>query len=161
MQGQKSLICQLCSLKCFPLKFVIDMYMTLLAQKEVCLKFTKTNKRKKLEKELCMIKTINFSVYSPVIIHKLFFVLNAVLGQAAGQPVGGPSCSLDTVQDFLIMLGIKPCMHLWEISIFSLNNVIVRPIKIMNRADKNWAHFQKTKYSKNQSFQTISFIKLL
>ena len=48
---------------------------------------------------------------------------------------------LDTVQDFLIKLGIKPHMHLWEISIFSLNNVIVRPTKIMNRADKNWAHF--------------------
>ena len=28
-----------------------------------------------------------------------------------------------------------------EISTFSLNNVIVRLIKIMNRADKNWAHF--------------------
>ena len=24
---------------------------------------------------------------------------------------------------------------------FSLNNIIVRPTKIMNRADKNWAHF--------------------
>ena len=44
---------------------------------------------------------------------------------------------LDTVQDFLIKLGIKPCMHLWEIGIFSLNNVIVRPTKIMNRAIKN------------------------
>ena len=49
--------------------------------------------------------------------------------------------ALDTVQDFLIKLGIKPHMHLWEISILSLNNVIVRPTKIMNRADKNWAHF--------------------
>ena len=28
-----------------------------------------------------------------------------------------------------------------EISILSLNNVIVRPTKIMNRANKNWAHF--------------------
>ena len=27
-------------------------------------------------------------------------------------------------------------MYLWEISIFSLNNVIVRPTKIMKRADK-------------------------
>ena len=55
-------------------RYLIDMYMTVLAQKEVvCIKFAKTNKRKKLEKELCMIKTINFSVYSPVIIHKLFF----------------------------------------------------------------------------------------
>ena len=51
------------------------------------------------------------------------------------------TCTLDTVQDFLIKLGIKPRMHLWEISILSLNNVIVRPTKIMNRADKNWAHF--------------------
>ena len=67
-------------------------------------------------------------------------------------PVGlAPEPStLDTVQDFLIKLGIKPHMHLWEISrvsvqveisILSLNNVIVRPTKIMNRADKNWAHF--------------------
>ena len=67
---------------------------------------------------------------------------------------------LDTVQDFLIKLGIKPRMHLLEIGIFSLYHVIVRPTKIMNRADKNWAHFQKTKYFKNQSFQKISFLKV-
>ena len=30
----------------------------------------------------------------------------------------------------------------------------------MNRDDKNWAHFQKTKYFKNQRFQKISFIKV-
>ena len=48
---------------------------------------------------------------------------------------------LETVQDFLIKLGIKPLMYLSEISIFSLNNVILRLTKIMNRADKNWAHF--------------------
>ena len=47
------------------------------------------------------------------------------------------SSQLDTVQDFLIKLGIKLCMHLWEMSIFSLINVIFRPTKIMNRADKN------------------------
>ena len=39
---------------------------------------------------------------------------------------------LGTVQDFLIKLGIKPCMHVLKISLFSLNHVIVRPIKIMN-----------------------------
>ena len=33
---------------------------------------------------------------------------------------------------FLIKLGIKPCLHILEISIFSLNHVIVRPTKIMN-----------------------------
>ena len=48
---------------------------------------------------------------------------------------------LESVQDFLIKLGIKPLMHLLEINTFSLNNVIVRLTKIMNRADKNWAHF--------------------
>ena len=30
----------------------------------------------------------------------------------------------------------------------------------MNRADKTWAHFYKTKYFKNQSFQKISFTKV-
>ena len=48
---------------------------------------------------------------------------------------------IETVQDFLIKLDIKPLMHLLKISIFSLNNVILRLTKIMNRADKNWAHF--------------------
>ena len=47
---------------------------------------------------------------------------------------------LDTVQDFLIKLGIKLLMHLWEISILSLNNVIIRPAESTNRADKNWTH---------------------
>ena len=48
--------------------------------------------------------------------------------------------SLDTVTDFLIELGMKSHMHLVEVSIFSLNNVIIRPTKIMNRANKKWAH---------------------
>ena len=50
-------------------------------------------------------------------------------------------CQVESVQDFLIKFDIKPLMHLLEISTFSLNNVIVRLTKIMNRADKNWAHF--------------------
>ena len=54
---------------------------------------------------------------------------------------GTVSSWVDAVQDFLIKLGIKPHMYLWEIGILSLNNIIVRPTKIMNRADKNWAHF--------------------
>ena len=48
---------------------------------------------------------------------------------------------IESVQDFLIKLGIKPLLHLLEISIFSLDNGIVRLTKILNRADKNWAHF--------------------
>ena len=51
------------------------------------------------------------------------------------------SVQVESVQDFLIKLDMKPCMNLVEISIFSLNLVIVRLTKIMNRADKNWAQF--------------------
>ena len=49
--------------------------------------------------------------------------------------------AIDTVTDFLIKLSMKQCMHLVEISIFSLNNVTVIPTKIMNRAIKTGAHF--------------------
>ena len=46
-------------------------------------------------------------------------------------------CTLETVQDFLIKLDIKPLMHLLEISIFSLNNDLVRLTKIMNNLVKD------------------------
>ena len=39
---------------------------------------------------------------------------------------------LDTVQDFLIKLGITPRLHILKISILSLNHVIVIPTKTMN-----------------------------
>ena len=35
-------------------------------------------------------------------------------------------CVLETVQDFLIKLDIKPLVHLLEITIFSLNDDLVR-----------------------------------
>ena len=44
----------------------------------------------------------------------------------------GITGSLESVQDFLIKLYMKLCMHLVEIGIFSLNHVIVRLTKIMN-----------------------------
>ena len=44
---------------------------------------------------------------------------------------------LESFQDFLMKLDKKARMHLVEISIFSLNNITVGPIKILNRADKN------------------------
>ena len=53
----------------------------------------------------------------------------------------GGHCVLETVQDFLIKLGIKPLMHLLEKSTFTIDNVIVRLTKIMNRANKKLAHF--------------------
>ena len=39
---------------------------------------------------------------------------------------------VESFQDFLIELDMKPCMHLVEISIFSLKNVTIRLTKIMN-----------------------------
>ena len=43
---------------------------------------------------------------------------------------------IDTIQDFLCELGMKQHMHLVEISIFSLNHVIVRPTKIIKDLHK-------------------------
>ena len=41
-------------------------------------------------------------------------------------------CKLESFQDLLIELDMKPRMHLVEVSIYSLNNVAVRLTKIMN-----------------------------
>ena len=51
------------------------------------------------------------------------------------------TCAVESVQDFLIKFDIKPLTHLLEISTFSLKKFMDRLTKIMNRADKNWAHF--------------------
>ena len=48
---------------------------------------------------------------------------------------------LDTFQDFLIAEHMKPCMHVLEMSISSLNQVIVRPTKTPKLADKKCARF--------------------
>ena len=45
--------------------------------------------------------------------------------------------TVESVQDFLIKLGIKPRMHILEIVIFLLNHVIFRPTKIMNNLLKD------------------------
>ena len=47
-------------------------------------------------------------------------------------PQGNKSAPLECVQDFLIKLDMKPCMHLVEMSFFSLNHVIIRLTKIMS-----------------------------
>ena len=44
---------------------------------------------------------------------------------------------VETVQKISCKLVMKLHIHLVEISIFSLNHDIVRPTKIMNRANKN------------------------
>ena len=43
--------------------------------------------------------------------------------------------------EFLCKLDIKPHMRLLEIITLSLYHVIIRPTKIIRRADKNWADF--------------------
>ena len=56
----------------------------------------------------------------------------------------GGSCSTDIKNKYrprFFKLDMKPRMHLVEKSNFSINNVTVRPSKIMNRDDKIWAHF--------------------
>ena len=60
---------------------------------------------------------------------------------------------VDTIQDFLIKLGIKPGMHLWEISILSLNNVFIRCTKIMKRAHKIGHIFRKQSTLKVKVFK--------
>ena len=47
------------------------------------------------------------------------FCFNLSFSRAKSSPI-------ETVQDFLIKLDIKPLMHLWEISIFSLTHVIIQ-----------------------------------
>ena len=53
---------------------------------------------------------------------------------------------VESVQDFLIKLDMKPCMHLVEISIFSLNLVIVRLTKIMNQFLTQKNDFESTNF---------------
>ena len=84
-----------------------------------------------------------------VILSSLLESLESSSGYCSARPgvVGpfgqaNPACpawpwALESVQDFLIKLDMKPCMHLMEISIFSLNHVIVRPTKIMNNLLKD------------------------
>ena len=45
-------------------------------------------------------------------------------------------CTLESVQDFLIKLDMKPCLHVLKISIFYLNHVIIRHTKLMNNLFK-------------------------
>jgi hypothetical protein len=77
------------------------------------------------------------------------------LGQMASQ--------LETVQDFLIKLEIKPLMYLLEISIFSLNNDLIRLTKIMNNLVKDLkilsfkAIFQCLELV--ESFQKYNYVK--
>ena len=70
------------------------------------------------------------------------------------------SYRLETVQDFLIKLNIKPLMHLLKISIFSLNNELVRLTKIMNNLVKDLkiqSHFSVSKIG-NMHFLLLTLL---
>ena len=47
--------------------------------------------------------------------------------QGAPNPVVHSAYIVESLQDFLIKFDMKPCIHVMEISIFSLYHVIVRP----------------------------------
>ena len=47
---------------------------------------------------------------------------------------------VETVQNILCKLAMKPLVHLEEVSIFPIRQFIVRPTGIMSRAGKNRAH---------------------
>ena len=65
------------------------------------------------------------------------------------------SIYLDTFQDFLIAKHMKPHMHILEISVSSLNHVVVTPTKTPKLADKKCAQFCHYKGFKNQSYQKM------
>ena len=52
--------------------------------------------------------------------------------QGAPNPVVHSAYIVESLQDFLIKFDMKPCIHVMEISIFSLNHVNIRLTKIMN-----------------------------
>ena len=87
------------------------------------------------------LKVLQFIATRSVPNHKLSFLLHTYFLKIKYLSRLLLEYQIDTVQDFLIKLGIKAHMHLLEIDIFSLYHVIIRPTKVMNRADKNWAHF--------------------
>ena len=84
------------------------------------------------------------------------------------------ACTVESFQDFLIKLDIKPRMYLVEIRIFSLNNVTVRLTKILNNllehlkirtsksffCVKNWSNLsEKKKFYEEYSTRRPTFIK--
>ena len=77
-------------------------------------------------------------VWSLLVQNSVSFLMS---GKSISLQLNQGHLTLESVRDFLIKLDIKPLMHLLEKSTFSLNEVIVRLTKIMNRANKNWAHF--------------------
>ena len=72
---------------------------------------------------------------------------------------------LESVQDFLIKLDMKPCMHLVEISIFSLNHVIMVRLtklctfKVIFSVLKSDQIFLKKKFYEEYLTRRPTFIK--
>ena len=63
---------------------------------------------------------------------------------------------LDTIQDFLCNLGMKPHMHLVEISIFSLNHVAPDLSKLLRTFVKPHCKYIRCKnYTKSKNFMML------
>ena len=90
---------------------------------------------------LLLIKTrLNHNFFHPLIllVHKwLIWKLGIFNPEQKNGGCSYVALRLETVQDFLIKLDIKPLMHLLKISIFSLNKDIIRLTKIMNNLVKD------------------------
>ena len=65
---------------------------------------------------------------------------------------------VDTIQDFVFELGMKPHAHLVKIKKISYYHVIIRPTKILQRRKKLGTFFAEN-FFKNLSFQTKFIIK--
>ena len=86
----------------------------------------KTGKFSKINKQSDVKFWLNWIEFGAV-----SYVLSCKEVSFSRENFSGTGCILDTIQDFLCKLDMKPHMHLVEISIFSLNHVVTRPIKII------------------------------
>ena len=70
--------------------------------------------------------------------------------------LGRLAWALDTFQDILIMLGIKPHLHILKISVFTLNNLILRLTKNMEKSwQKLGTFFVNEVLKKSKFFKTF------
>ena len=71
--------------------------------------------------------------------------------------IDGPDCTIDTIQDFLCKLGMKPHMHLLEISILSLKKCHHQTHQNYEQSRQKLGTFLENKVLKKSKF---SFIKV-
>ena len=88
----------------------------------LCADGTKLSKKKQYLGQTKFEYSIGISVSIQIYVKQCIFLIG--------------TCRLDTIQDFLCKLGMKPHVHLVKISIFPLSHVIDRPTKIIKDTRK-------------------------